>query len=153
MHLCECNCKYLLAVDPGLMTGICMIDISDPQNPVKVWSAEVTVSEFYDRIAEFISHPETHLVYEKFTITDKTGELSEQPDALQLTGVMQYLCYLNGKTWDFQLPSEKPFADNDKLRAVDFWHVGGAGHANDSLRHAMIWIVNRNRKWTKSCLL
>jgi hypothetical protein len=54
---------------------------------------------------------------------------------------------------DLQLPSQKPFADNEKLHAVDFWHVGGAGHANDSLRHAMVWIVERNRKWTRKLLV
>ena len=153
MILCKCNCRYLLAIDPGLMTGVCLIDMLDRENPVRVWSAEVTTTEFYDKISELVAQPETHVVIEDFKITVETGKLTEAPWSLNLIGIVQYLCYLNGKVLDFQLPSQKPFADNDKLRAVDFWHVGEAGHANDALRHAMIWIVDRNRKWTKKLLL
>ena len=153
MILCKCKCRYLLAIDPGLATGVCLIDLIDPENPVVVWSREVGLEEFYDNICDLIEHPETHVVIEDFKITVETGKLSDAPWSLNLIGVVQYLCYLNGKVLDFQMPSEKPFADNDKLRAVNFWHVGGEGHANDALRHAMIWIVKNNRKWTRKLLV
>lgn len=153
MIYCKCRCRYLLAIDPGLATGVCLIDLIDPENPVKVWSKEVTIEEFHDNIEQLISHEETHVVIEDFKITVETGKLSDAPWSLELIGVVRYLCYLNGKVLDLQLPSQKPFADNDKLRAVDFWHVGGEGHANDSLRHAMVWIVDRNRKWTRKLLV
>lgn len=153
MIYCKCRCRYLLSIDPGLATGVCLIDLIDPENPVKVWSKEVTIEEFHDNIEQLISHEETHVVIEDFKITVETGKLSDAPWSLELIGVVRYLCYLNGKVLDLQLPSQKPFADNDKLRAVDFWHVGGEGHANDSLRHAMVWIVDRNRKWTRKLLV
>lgn len=153
MKYCKCGCRYLLAIDPGLMTGVCLIDLIDPENPVKVWAVEVTIQEFHDKIEELISHEQTHVVIEDFKITVETGKLSDAPWSLELIGVVRYLCYLSGKVLDLQLPSQKPFADNDKLHAVDFWHVGGAGHANDSLRHAMVWIVDRNRKWTRKLLV
>jgi hypothetical protein len=153
MIFCKCKCRFLLAIDPGLATGVCLIDLLDPENPVKVWSAEVSTTEFYGNIAELVAQKETHVVIEDFKITVETGKLSDAPWSLNLIGVVQYLCYLNGKVLDLQLPSQKPFADNDKLRAVDFWHVGGEGHANDALRHAMVWIVDRNRKWTKRLLV
>lgn len=153
MIYCNCKCRYLLAIDPGLATGVCLIDLSDPANPVKVWSVEASTSEFYDQIERLVAHESTHVVIEDFKITVETGKLSDAPWSLNLIGIVQYLCYLNGKVLDFQLPSQKPFADNDKLRAVDFWHVGGEGHANDALRHAMVWIVERNRKWTKKLLV
>lgn len=153
MIFCSCKCRYLLSIDPGLATGVCLIDLSDPENPVKVWSKEVTIAEFHDNIEKLVSHEETHVVIEAFKITVETGKLSDAPWSLELIGVVRYLCYLSGKELDLQLPSQKPFADNDKLRAVDFWHVGGEGHANDALRHAMVWIVDRNRKWTKKLLV
>lgn len=153
MIFCKCKCRYLLSIDPGLATGVCLIDLIDPENPVKVWAAEVTTTEFYDKIEELVAQKETHVVIEDFKITVETGKLSDAPWSLNLIGVVQYLCYHSGKVLDFQLPSQKPFADNDKLRAVDFWYVGGEGHANDALRHAMVWIVDRNRKWTKKLLV
>lgn len=153
MKYCKCECRYLLAIDPGLMTGVCLIDLIDPENPVKVWSKEVTIQEFHDNIESLISHADTHVVIENFLITVETGKLTDAPWSLELIGVVRYLCYLAGKVLDLQTPSQKEFANNDKLRAVDFWHVGEAGHANDSLRHAMIWIVDRNRKWTRKLLV
>ena len=153
MKFCKCECRYLLAIDPGLMTGLCLIDLSDPENPVKVWSAEVTLEQFWEEIEDLAKQAETHIVIEDFRITSETAKLTEAPWSLNLIGVLQFLCHKYGKTLDLQLPSQKPFADNDKLHAVEFWHVGGAGHANDASRHAMIWIVERNRKWTKKLLL
>lgn len=153
MIMCKCKCNFLLSIDPGLATGLCLIDISDPDNPFKVWSKEVSVEEFYDGIAGIMATPTVHVVIENFLITVETGKLPEAPWSLNLIGIVQYLCYLNGKVLDFQLPSDKPFADNDKLRMMDFWHVGGEGHANDALRHAMIWIVNRNRRLVKNLLV
>lgn len=153
MIFCKCKCRYLLAIDPGLATGICLIDLSNPDEPVKVWSKEVAIEEFYDGISAIIADPNVHVVIEDFKITVETGKLAEAPWSLNLIGVVQYLCYLSGKVLDFQLPSEKPFADNDKLRMFDFWHVGGEGHANDALRHAMIWIVNRHRKLVRKLIV
>lgn len=153
MIFCKCKCRYLLSVDPGLMTGVCLIDLKNPDDPVPVWSTEVTIEQFHDGIADLIAQEETHVVYEKYTITEETGKLSEQPWSLHLIGVMNYLCYLNGKTPDVQLPSQKPFATSEKMQKVGFWHVGDAGHANDAFKHALVWIVERNRKWTKNLLV
>ena len=153
MKFCKCGCRYLLAIDPGLMTGVCLIDLKDYDNPIRVWSAEVTVSQFHDKIEELVAAEDTHVVIENFIITEATGKLSEAPWSLELKGAVAFLCYKYGKVMDVQLPVQKDFADNDKLRSVGFWHVGEAGHANDALRHAMIWIVEHNRKWTKKLLL
>jgi hypothetical protein len=150
--LCECGCRYLLGIDPGKATGVCLIDLEDVENPKKLWSAELTLTEFYDTIWNSIADG-VHVVIEDFKITTETGKLTEAPWSLNLIGIVQYICYHRGRTLDLQLPSQNPFASNDRLRAVDFWHVGGEGHANDALRHAMIWIVNHNRRWTKKLIL
>lgn len=150
MSLCKCNCKYLFAVDPGLATGICLIDIQDHENPFMVWSKEVNTTEFYDDIEDMIANPDVHVVFEGFKITD---ESPDSPWSLELIGIIKIFCYRYGKQWDQQWPVQKAFADNDKLRSVGFWHVGENGHANDALRHAMIWIVEHNRKWTRKLLL
>jgi hypothetical protein len=151
MRFCRCECRFLLAIDPGLATGVSLIDLSDPDNPVKVWSVEVTTEEFYDKIEDLIRQPETHVCIERYKIGE---EATDSPWSLELIGIVKLMCYRYGKDLDIQLPSAaKEFATNDKLRAVGFWHVGGEGHANDSLRHAMIWIVNRNRKWTRKLLV
>ncbi len=153
MIYCKCKCRYLLGIDPGLMTGVCLIDLIDPEDPVMVWAAEVTIAEFHDKIADLVSREDTHVVMEDFKITVETGKLSEQPWSLHLIGVVNYLGYLHGTAVDMQLPSQKPFATSEKMQKVGFWHVGEAGHANDSLKHTLVWIVERNRKWTRKLLV
>jgi len=150
MIFCKCKCRYLLSVDPGLATGVALIDLSIPEDPKQLWSVEVSTEEFYDKIADLVSKESTHIVCESFEIVDGSPN---SPWSLNLIGILQYLCYHNGKPLDMQQPSQKDFASNEKLRAVDFWHVGENGHANDALRHAMIWIVERNRKWTRKLLV
>ncbi|UDL16787.1 RuvC-like resolvase [Arthrobacter phage Atuin] len=146
--------RYLLAIDPGLKTGICIIDITDINNPVKWWSAEWTMEEFFGAIAKVMSGPSiVEVVIEDFRITDATGDLSEAPWSLKLIGVTEYLGFCYGKSVVMQQPVEKAFATNERLKLVDFWHVGGAGHANDAFKHAMVWIVKKNRKWTKNLIL
>lgn len=153
MIYCKCKCSYLLAIDPGLMTGVALIDLRDHETPVMMWSSEVTVPQFHDKIAHLISQESTHVVVEDFKITVETGKLSEQPWSLHLIGVINYLGYLHDTSIDMQLPAQKPFATSEKMQAVGFWHVGEAGHANDALKHALIWIVDRNRRWTKKMLV
>jgi hypothetical protein len=134
-----------------LATGVCLIDLIEPENPVVVWSVEVTTEQFYDKIAHWIAEPETHVVFERFKITDETPD---SPWSLELIGIIKFWCYVYGKKWDQQTPSDaKEFSTNEKLKAVGFWHVGGEGHANDSLRHAMLWYVRRNMRWTRKLLV
>lgn len=153
MILCQCKCRYLLSIDPGLMTGMCLIDLSDPDTPVVVWSVELTIIQFWTVIEGYIDRDDVHIVIERFVITEETAKKSEAPWSMELIGNVKFLCWKYSRECDLQSPSQKTFATNDKLRAVDFWHVGGDGHANDALRHAMIWIVEHNRKWTRKLLV
>jgi hypothetical protein len=124
------------------------------ENPVKFWSAEWTMDDFYGGIEHIINTASlVEVVIEDFRITDATGDLSEAPWSLKLIGATEMMCFKYQKSMVKQQPSEKAFPTNDRLRLVDFWHVGGAGHANDALRHAMVWIVKKNRKWTKKLIL
>lgn len=146
--------RFLLSIDPGLMTGICIIDITDIENPVKFWAAEWTMDDFYTGIENVLSQPGIiEVVIEDFRITESTGDLSEAPWSLKLIGVTEFLGFKYQKSVVRQQPVEKAFPTNERLQMVDFWHVGGKGHANDALRHAMVWIVKKNRKWTKKLVL
>jgi hypothetical protein len=146
--------KFLLSIDPGLMTGICIIDVTDISEPVKFWSAEWTIEDFHSAIEQVLSQESIiEVVIEDFRITESTGDLDEAPWSLNLIGVVEFLGFKYGKSVVRQQPVEKAFPTNERLRLVDFWHVGGAGHANDALRHAMVWVVKKNRKWTKKLVL
>lgn len=144
---------YLLGLDPGLMTGACLVDITTLDEPVMVWSEEWTIADFHDKIGHLMEMKNISVVIEDFKITVETAKLTPQPWSLHLIGVTLYLGYINNVKVKIQTPSQKPFATNDRLRAVGFWHVGEDGHANDAARHAMIWIVEKNRQWAKKLLV
>lgn len=151
---------YLVACDPGLMTGLGVIDVTDMDNPRPLMAWEVSLFEFYDTMEEIIEKTKdvkVTIVYEDFIITPETAKKTPQPYSLWLIGVMQYLCYKHDMAFEVQKPADKAFIPNTKdgntkLRKVGFWYKGGAGHANDMYRHAVVWLVNNNPNWAKNLL-
>jgi hypothetical protein len=147
--------KYLLAIDPGLDTGMVFMDIEDPLEPIIIGDWELQPDEFYARVEEIIS---THgsnvrVVIERYIITPETAKKSPQPWSLELIGVTRKECWKYGATLVLQKPSEKEFATNEKLRHVGFWHVGGEGHANDAFRHALVYLNERYARWGKKLVM
>jgi hypothetical protein len=145
--------SYLLGIDPGLATGICLIDITNMDDPESVDDAEWTIEEFHDNIEGLMESGQISVVMENYYITPETGKLSPQPWSLHLIGVVLFLAHKYGVKVVLQKPSQKPFATTERLQSVGFWSKGTEGHAIDAYRHAMIWIVDRNRKWTRKLLV
>lgn len=145
--------KVLIGIDPGLMTGICAIDISDMSNPVPLWDGEWTIEDFHGKIEDIMATEGVVVVIENYIITTETAKKSPQPWSLHLIGVILFLAYKYGVSVTIQSPAQKSFATNDRLRLVNFWHVGDDGHSNDSFRHAMVWILAKNRRWASKLVL
>lgn len=146
--------KYLFAVDPGLLTGAVLADYTDPDDPKTIWSAELSIEEFYGRLEEtFATYgSDLTLIWEDFHITVETAKKTPQPWSLHLIGLMLYYCWKYDVPFSVQSPVRKGFASNDKLRRVGFWHKGGEGHANDGYRHLMIYIADNNPNWVRKLL-
>ena len=147
--------RYLLAVDPGLLTGVALIDWKEPDNPVPVWSGELTIDEFYVKLEDVFNRygDDLILVYEDFHITVQTAKNTPEPWSLHLIGVMNYFCWKHDVKFSVQSPVRKSFASPDKMHRVNFWHVGGKGHANDAFKHAMIYIADNNSNWVRKLLV
>jgi hypothetical protein len=86
---------------------------------------------------------------ERFTITAQTVRNSQAPYSLEQIGVLKHLCRESGHSVDaisFQAPVDaKRMFPNEVLRGLGIWHRGGAGHANDAIRHALLALVRQ--KW------
>lgn len=146
----------LVAIDPGKATGFAIIDVTNPDFPYVVSAEELPTEAFYGRIEEvFLAYQfdSLEVVIEDFKITKRTADLTDAPWSLNLIGVTQYFCWKYKRAFTLQLPARKPFASNERLRQVNFWHVGGEGHANDALRHAMIYIVDNNPSWARKLIV
>ena len=136
--------KTIIAIDPGKMTGWSEIEYTSDSFTIK-YSAELGMEEVLNQLITLDdgdgNRPDL-VVIEDFKITTGTGKLGSPDWSLRLIGAVEYVAAKHGIPVVKQTPANaKAFSTNTKLRAVDMWHVGGAGHANDSLRHAMLYMV------------
>ena len=134
----------VIAIDPGKMTGWSEIEYDSDSFRLK-YSAELDMDAVLEHLRTLddidYTTPDV-IIIEDFKITTGTGKLGSPDWSLRLIGAVEYVAAKHGIPVVKQTPANaKAFSTNAKLRAVDMWHVGGAGHANDSLRHAMLYMV------------
>lgn len=142
--------KLILAVDPGKATGIALFSYTIGQEPEIVWSVEVQQEEYAAPIRAALDAAvemglEIDVVCERFTINAQTVRNSQAPFSLEQIGILkQCLLDVGRATTDiyFQSPSDaKGMFDNPKLKKLEYWHVGGEGHALDAIRHGLLHII------------
>ena len=129
----------ILALDPGGTTGAAIIEFGDDTEPVieKRWqiadglqgfiSWYQDTTDFWDMIVceSFVLRPGVHGV--DITPAYVIGALEALEGHL---GVI------------YQEPKVKPLCDDDRLKAMGF-HKPGQPHANDAVRHAVIYLRNK----------
>lgn len=142
----------VLAIDPGLATGACLVR---PEGTQLLRSDELDVKQYYAWLEHYLSYYEPgtlNIVCERFTINAETAKKSQAPWSLMNIGVLDYLCDKLGHTYVLQTPGDaKRFVTNQRLKNLNLWHVGGGGHALDSLRHAVLYMANHG--WSDPRLL
>jgi hypothetical protein len=139
--------RAVLAVDPGKMTGLSLFTIEKGEDPILVWSGEVVFSDYVYKLRElFAEYGDTlEIVCEKFTINVQTAKNSQAPYSLECIGALKLVMLENGRDPEalkYQLPANAMnMFPNDKLKKLGYWHRGGAGHALDSMRHAVLYLA------------
>jgi hypothetical protein len=133
----------MLALDPGGTTGVAIFDYEHDSAPVMVMNDQIPGSldgfiEWYlDRKPKY---DWDHVVCEDFTLrlNVKFPDLSP----VYIIGA------LNAIEWDvadnltMQQPSMKSLCDDSRLKKMAL-HTPGFGHANDAVRHAIIYLRNK----------
>ena len=152
--------KYVLAVDPGKATGVVFMSWngSDPV-PNVILSKEVQPEEFalvIDTVLNTYRNEDNFtVVCERFTINAQTVRNSQAPYSLEQIGVLKHLCRTNMYDPEkivLQSPADaKNMFPNPVLKKLGTWHVGGEGHANDAMRHALLRFVKTG--WVPRTLL
>jgi hypothetical protein len=152
--------KYVLAVDPGKATGVVLMSWNGSDLvPNVLFSKEVQPEEFALVIETMLStrkqEDDFTVVCERFTINAQTVRNSQAPYSLEQIGVLKHLCRTNMYDPEkivFQSPADaKNMFPNPVLKKLGTWHVGGEGHANDAMRHALLALVRQ--KWVPRILL
>lgn len=141
--------KYILSIDPGKVTGIALISLETGSEPVLEWSGEFTAEEFAKPIRDTLWASEAKfnldVVCERFVINAQTLRNSQAPYSLEQIGALKQ-CLIDAKRpvedIIFQAPADaKALFPNEALKHLGYWHKGGAGHALDAIRHALLRAV------------
>lgn len=146
--------NYVLAVDPGKVTGMALFSRETASEPVLEWSAELEQDDVADAIRGILWNPTIRhhldIVCERFVINAQTVRNSQAPYSLEVIGILKQCMKDNGRQMDdifFQAPSEAMgMFTNEKLKKLEYWHRGGKGHALDAIRHALLKLVKTGWK-------
>ncbi len=130
----------ILSLDPGGKTGAAVIDF-DEKDIKLIYFAEIV-----DGLNGFISwyklvQPSYNwdfVVCEDFTLRPSV----RFPD-LSPVYIIGALTALQGpENIIFQQPHQKPLCDDSRLKIMGF-HKPGLGHANDAIRHGIVYLRNQ----------
>jgi hypothetical protein len=138
--------RYILAIDPGKVTGMALFSLESASEPVLEWSKELEQDEVAEAVRSVLWAPEKRfqldVVCERFIINLQTAKNSQAPYSLEVIGIIKQCLKDNGRPMDdifFQAPADAMnMFDNKKLKKLEYWHVGGGGHALDAIRHALL---------------
>lgn len=146
--------KFVISVDPGKATGLSAFSWTKGEEPVMLESAEVQFESYAPWIRQWLDsyflqdfdeRAELVIVCERFTINAQTVRNSQAPYSLEEIGVLKQIMLdysLNPDDIKFQSPADaKAMFDNPKLKKLEYWHRGGEGHALDSIRHGLLYMV------------
>ena len=130
----------IIAVDPGKTTGIAVYDATN-----KSLIGTEQIGDLYDTITYIEDWMYTTIVCESYTITPATMKKSRQNYSLEMIGVLRYLTQKHDAKFLLQTPAAaKSFSTDDKLKRLD-WYVPGQDHANDALRHLLLYLATTNQ--------
>jgi len=143
--------QIVLAVDPGKMSGVALMTRETDSEPVLEFSLELTQEEFAGPIRQVLAdYDELDVVCERFLINQQTVRNSQAPYSLEQIGVLKQCMLDAGKNPDaifLQNPSDaKSLFPNPSLKQLEYWHKGGAGHALDAIRHALLRLAKTGWK-------
>jgi predicted RNase H-like nuclease (RuvC/YqgF family) len=123
----------ILGVDPGMHTGAVMLDL--PRMLV-TFSVEMSVEDFFDS-ARLLVGQANIVAVEQFTISMRTLQMTRQPDALHIIGILRFLCHERSTPMLTQLVADAKASFSDEtLRDLHVW--SSSNHIRDATRHALL---------------
>lgn len=137
--------KVVIGIDPGLMTGLYLYGTARAR--AYAMAQHIDVIEFPEhfdvllrRTVKMLSGAQVSIAVERYIITPKTAKLSQQTEALEVTGMVKAIAALHGVIDVRQYAKANlKFASDDMLKAVG-WFNPKMRHANDAARQAFALI-------------
>lgn len=140
----------ILAVDPGKRTGVGWLHSAGTAGMATFTGWEATDEDFAAWWMEELDGEGNGIdvvVCEGYKVTARTAQQDNDTRSglwsIQLLGLLQYTCRLRGIPLVQQMPSDKAFASDAKLKKIGWWqgNPGEKGHRRDAARHALTYGV------------
>jgi hypothetical protein len=133
---------YIVAFDPGLMTGIAIVN-TDHMREIRTHEMQwPELCRFLDSLQDY-DMPDV-FVYERFTITEGTAKLSPQTGPMDVIGALKYVANRQLTEIVAQTPHDaKTFGTDIRLKTYG-WYTKGKGHANDAARHLFLYCTKHS---------
>ncbi len=131
-----------LSLDPGGTTGYAIFEYEENE-PFKVKEAGQIpggLRGFIRWYGEQIKTSWDDVVCESFTL--RTGVKFPDLSPVYIIGALEAFEEAWGKEPIYQPPTSKPLCNDDILKKLGI-HIPGKGHANDALRHGIIYLRNK----------
>lgn len=148
--------RIIYALDPGLKSGVSVFRLPPGGEPELLWSDEQDVPDVIPTFRGILAkYPNLEVVCERFVITVATAKKSPQGWSLEIIGSLKQTMRDMGRSEEeifFQKPADAMnLFPNPALKKIGYWHRGGAGHALDSMRHALTYLAGNG--WMPTGLL
>lgn len=151
----------ILAVDPGLRTGVVEVHASDSSGKLPDVLSACTLDpfDFLDSVWWRVADMDL-VVVERFTITAQTGKKSQlgMNWPLELTGAIKYVCRTRGipLSTDQTPANALAFSTDTKLKSVGWWDTvrpkNGEDHIKSAACHALYALFSMRHPSVKGVL-
>lgn len=131
-----------LSLDPGGTTGYAIFEYEDDSHAIVRSAGQVPdgLEGFIKWYGEHTVDAWDFVVCESFTL--RTGVKFPDLSPVYIIGALEAM----ESAWDnkvtYQPPTSKPLCDDDTLKKLEIY-IPGRGHANDALRHGIIYLRNK----------
>jgi hypothetical protein len=128
----------ILSLDPGGTTGVAFISFDD--EGIELTKVEQVKGGLEGFIAWYLEldTPIDIIVCESFTL--RPGVHGAELSPTYVIGALEALA--RGKAIVYQEPKLKPLCDDARLKKMGFYQTG-LRHANDAVRHGIIYLRNK----------
>lgn len=126
----------IVSLDPGGKTGWALFQYTDETEPELLDFGQVD-NGLQGFIEWFDKEGIDEVVCESFTL--RPGVKFPDLSPVQIIGALEAILHKTQVKITYQPPSSKPLCDDDRLKSIGM-HKPGLGHANDAIRHGIIYL-------------
>jgi hypothetical protein len=127
----------VVAVDPGKITGVA-VGVFGTERHVE--AHELAPMDAVGMVDGLLSQGVAAVACESFT--PRPGARTWQPDALDVIGALRWVCHVHNTRLLQQSPADaKSFSTNEKLARLGWRRPTKGGHADDALRHLLLFAI------------